>query len=167
MITPSYVQLMARYNAWQNASLYKAADELTPAERQKDRGAFFRSIEETLNHILWADQIWMSRLAETGAPAAKIIPDSVSQHDWETLKSERIAFDKVIATWADTVPQDQLDGELTWYSGALGAEITRPRALLITHMFNHGTHHRGQVHAMLTASGAKPDDTDIPFMPGL
>jgi uncharacterized damage-inducible protein DinB len=43
--------------------------------------------------------------------------------------------------------------------------LTRPRSLLIMHIFNHQTHHRGQVHAMLTAAGAKPGPTDIPVYP--
>jgi uncharacterized damage-inducible protein DinB len=43
--------------------------------------------------------------------------------------------------------------------------VSKPRALLVAHMFNHQTHHRGQVHAMLTAAGATPGDTDLPFMP--
>jgi len=39
--------------------------------------------------------------------------------------------------------------------------MRRPCALLVVHLFNHQTHHRGQIHAMLTASGARPDDTDL------
>jgi len=53
---------------------------------------------------------------------------------------------------------------LSWYSGAIQAEVRRPRWVLAIQLFNHGTHHRGQVHAMLTAAGAKPDDTDVPFL---
>jgi uncharacterized damage-inducible protein DinB len=58
-----------------------------------------------------------------------------------------------------------LAGELSWYSAAMQTEIRRPRWALIVHFFNHGTHHRGQVHGMLTAAGARPTDTDLPFMP--
>jgi uncharacterized damage-inducible protein DinB len=56
-------------------------------------------------------------------------------------------------------------GDLGWFSGAMGREVTKPKALLVLHMFNHQTHHRGQIHAMLTTAGARPGDTDIPFMP--
>ena len=62
MITPGYVQRMARYNRWQNENLYGAADELSDEARRMDRSSFFKSIHATLSHILWADQIWMSRL---------------------------------------------------------------------------------------------------------
>ena len=62
MITPSLVRTLSDYNQWQNVSLYTAADSLSVEERQKDRGAFWGSIEATLNHILWGDRLWLSRL---------------------------------------------------------------------------------------------------------
>src|SRR5690606_4695511 len=65
MITPEYARLFARYNCWQNKSLYDAASALSDDERKAKRGAFFGSIHATLNHLLWGDQIWMSRLAGT------------------------------------------------------------------------------------------------------
>ena len=61
MITPAYVQLMARYNAWQNLSIYTAARGLSTEDRQQDRGAFFGSIQGTLCHLAWGDLMWMSR----------------------------------------------------------------------------------------------------------
>jgi hypothetical protein len=61
MIDLAYVQRMARYNRWQNQSLYGVADALSEDERRRERGAFFGSIHKTLSHLLWADRIWMSR----------------------------------------------------------------------------------------------------------
>ena len=65
MISVEFVRTMARYNRWQNRSLYAAADTLSSEERRKDRGAFFGSIEGTLNHLLWGDMMWLHRFAET------------------------------------------------------------------------------------------------------
>lgn len=165
MITPAYAQLMARYNHWQNQSLYDAADALTDGERRRDRAAFFRSIHETLGHILWADQIWLSRFGVGQPPAGGIAQSTLRDRDWDQLKAAREAMDTVIRKWAAGLTPQDLEGELIWFSGALGREVTRPRALLVAHVFNHQTHHRGQVHAMLTAAGTKPEDTDLPFMP--
>jgi uncharacterized damage-inducible protein DinB len=165
MIDAVYVQRMARYNRWQNENLYGAADALSDAERQRTRGAFFGSIHATLNHLLWGDRIWMSRLAGTPRPQGGI-PQSVSLYaDWNDLKRERAAFDTVIVDWADQLEDASLAGELTWFSGAIKAEVRKPKWLLVTHMFNHQTHHRGQVHCMLTQAGSKPGDTDLPFTP--
>jgi uncharacterized damage-inducible protein DinB len=165
MIGRGYVQRMARYNRWQNENLYGAADGLSEAERQRERGAFFGSIEKTLNHLLWGDQRWLSRF--TGVPGPKSdIPGSVTfAGNWTSLKSERAEFDRKIIAWADAVDDAWLAEDQTYYSGATKREWTKPRWLLVTHMFNHQTHHRGQVHCMLTAAGAKPSDTDLPFLP--
>jgi uncharacterized damage-inducible protein DinB len=164
MITPGYVRTMADYNRWQNGSLYGAAASLTDAQRKEPRGAFFGSIHATLNHLLWGDQIWMSRFAGTPKPKAAGIPDSVGMFEsWDDLVRERQAFDAVIVAWAERLDAGWLDGDMTWFSGAAGREVTKPRWLLVTHMFNHQTHHRGQVHCMLTQAGAKPGATDLPF----
>jgi uncharacterized damage-inducible protein DinB len=165
MIDQPYLVTMAAYNRWQNANLYSVADTLDDGARRADRGAFFQSIHATLNHLLWADQIWMSRFAGTQPPRAASIADSLSQHEsWEELSGERARFDQVIVDWAHALDPAWLAGNLTWLSGAMRREVTRPRWLLVVHMFNHQTHHRGQVHAMLTAAGVKPGDTDLAFM---
>ncbi len=167
MISPDHVRLMANYNLWQNGSVISAADGLSSEDRTTDQGAFFGSIEATLNHLLWGDKIWMHRFAEFPAPAVPDISSSVGEtQSWQQLRSERGTLDREIIAWAGGLGASDLEGDLTWFSGAANREITRPLWLLITHFFNHQTHHRGQVHAMLTAMGAKPDDTDIPFMPG-
>ena len=61
MINPLYVKLMRTYTAWQNRSIYDAAATLTDAKRHQDRGAFFGSIHATLSHVLWGDELWLSR----------------------------------------------------------------------------------------------------------
>lgn len=70
MITPAHVATMARYNAWQNRSLYTAADGLTDEARKQDRGAFFKSIRRAC-HLLFGDRIWLHRFAGTPVPKAK------------------------------------------------------------------------------------------------
>ena len=166
MISPDYVRLMARYNAWQNGSIYGAADRLSSAQRLDDRGAFFGSIQATLAHLLWADQLWMMRLVGTPAPRVPSIAESTRAYpDWQELKADRTACDDAVSQWAASVDARALAGDYAWHSASAGKTITKPRWQLITHMFNHQTHHRGQVHAMLTAFGLQPAATDIPFMP--
>ena len=166
MIDPAYVQVMARYNRWQNQALYAAAGKLTDEQRKEPRGAFFQSIHATLNHLLWADRTWMHRLAGWPRPDPKSIAESVSYYpDWATLKQERQATDERLVGWADDLTRSDLEGELTWYSGAAGRDVTRLKSVLVAHLFNHQTHHRGQVHCLLTQFGARPGDTDLAFMP--
>lgn len=161
MIDTAYVRTMARYNAWQNDSLYTAAATLDDAARRQDRGAFFKSIHGTLCHLLWADQMWLSRFAGTPKPAVRIHDSPGLVASWDDLVAERRTFDRTITDWAAGLSEDWLAGDLTWFSGATQREMTKPVGLVVTHMFNHQTHHRGQVHAMLTAAGARPEDTDL------
>ncbi|HUS98637.1 MAG TPA: DinB family protein [Hyphomicrobiaceae bacterium] len=167
MISPEYAQQMARYNRWQNSSVYEAATSLTDAQRRQDTGAFFGSIHATLNHLVWADQMWMHRFAGTGLPLAASITDSVTGYaEWQLLREARVRFDDVIDAWTGELDRAWLEGDLTWFSGATGRELRKPKSILVMHMFIHQTHHRGQVHCMLTQLGAKPADTDLAFMPG-
>ena len=107
----------------------------------------------------------MSRLSDWDAPDVGI-SDSTNMIDkWDELSARRAAADDQFISWADGLQQSDIDGDLHWYSGAMGQDMIRPKAICMMQVFNHQTHHRGQVHAMLTSAGAKPDDTDIPFMP--
>ena len=164
MITVDYVRRMALYNRWQNENLYAAADGLTDEERHRERGAFFGSIHRTMCHLLWADQTWMSRFSDVPPPAP--LADLVAMHgEWPSLKSRRIDFDAEIVRWAEGLAADWLAGVLAYFSPSLGRETAQPRWLFVSHFFNHQTHHRGQIHCMLTQAGMKPGDTDLPMMP--
>ena len=166
MISPTHVQTMALYNRWQNRSIYGAADKLTDEQRREHRGAFFDSVQGTLNHILWGDRTWMSRLAGWEPPAVKFGRESPRYFpEWNELKQQRQATDQALIVWASELTPAAIEGDFTYFSTAAGREITRPRWLFVTHLFNHQTHHRGQVHCLLTQFGATPEDTDLPFRP--
>jgi uncharacterized damage-inducible protein DinB len=166
MPNKDYALAMARYNLWQNENLIAAASGLDDAARRLDRGAFFGSIENTFAHVLWGDQMWLHRFANTGLPAATTIAGSADMGiGWQAFCTARAAFDAQILDWAHSVDPMWFDGDLTWFSGGLGRDVTKPKQLLVLQLFNHQTHHRGQIHAMLTAAGAKPGDTDIAIMP--
>lgn len=162
MITPAYVRTMARYNTWQNGGVYDAATQLSDDQRKEDRGAFFRSIHATLNHLLWADQTWLSRFGAADAPRASSISDGLTQFEnWDTLDKERRRIDALMEAWAEKLEPSALSGELTWFSGAAGRNMTRPRTLVVTHIFNHQTHHRGQVSALLTGFNSRLASSDL------
>ena len=166
MISTEWVRLMARYNAWQNEQVMAAVRHMPAAELTRDRGAFFGSILGTLNHLVWGDLMWMSRF--DGGPSAEV-PLSESADYFPTIgawEAERFRLDGRIRLWAASLHEIDLVGDLTWHSVAFGKEFRKPMGLCVTQLFNHQTHHRGQVHAMLTAAGVDPGPTDVPFMPG-
>ncbi|RVT84153.1 damage-inducible protein DinB [Rhodobacteraceae bacterium CCMM004] len=167
MIGGDYVRVMARYNTWQNASLLTAADTLDDDALEQNRGAYFGSIRCTMSHLLWGDAVWLARFTGSAAPTIGI-PDSVDfAPDYDGLAPRRRETDARIEAWAAGVSDADLEGQLSWHSAALGREVAVPLSACVVHFFNHQTHHRGQIHAMLTAAGAVPDDTDLVFMPGL
>jgi uncharacterized damage-inducible protein DinB len=161
MITAAYIRTMAEYNAEMNRRLYAAATLLSDAERREPRGAFWGSIHGTLNHLLWGDTQWMSRFDNWPKPDVAIKESAGLIDDFAELSAAREKADADISRWAAKVDDAWLAKDMTWFSGAANREVRAPHRLLVTHFFNHQTHHRGQVHAMLTAAGQETGDTDL------
>ena len=155
---------MAAYNAAMNRRFYAAAATLTDEARRADRGAFFGSVHGTLSHLLWGDEGWMARLDGWPPPGASLSDSPRYVADFAELRVRREDADARILRWADGLDPARLSGDLTYFSAAAEREFTKPVALLVVHVFNHQAHHRGQVHAMLTAVGARTGDTDLPFV---
>lgn len=165
MLTREYCITMARYNAWQNRGLRKILQEMSPSDLTKDRGAFFGSIFATVNHILWADAVWIARFEGKPAPEVSIEDSTSFQPTAAAWSGERFRMDGHIQLWAEKVTSLDLMSNLTWYSGTLEAEVSKNKGGCVMHFFNHQTHHRGQVHGMLTQMGLKPEATDLYLMP--
>ena len=161
MITPAYVRTMAAYNEEMNRRLYDAASRLTDEERKRDRGAFWHSLHGTLNHLLWGDRAWMTRFAGWPASGVPIKESDRMIADFAALRAARIAADRDIIAWAAGVTEAWLGETLHWHSFSANRDMAMQRGFLVTHLFNHQTHHRGQAHALVTAMGQDTGDTDL------
>lgn len=166
MLSPDYVLSMARYNAWQNRQMKAVLETLPEAELKRDRGAFFGSIFATVNHLLWGDAMWMSRVSDWPKPDVGIDGSTGMTPTLAVWSAERFRADARILLWAERLRAVDLTGDLRWYSGATGRTQVRPVGLSVAHMFNHQIHHRGQVHAMVTAAGGAGWMSDLVYMPG-
>jgi uncharacterized damage-inducible protein DinB len=159
----SHVQTMSAYNRWMNERLYEACAQLPDARRREDLGAFFKSIHGTLNHLLLADRVWLGRFA--GVPFRVSSLDQELYADFADLRSERQRTDAAIAAWVATLTPAHFAGELA-YTGITNPQPRRmPLWLAVVHLFNHQTHHRGQVTTLLKQSGIDPGVTDLIAMP--
>jgi uncharacterized damage-inducible protein DinB len=165
MFDRTYPALMAEYNAWMTGQIYAACTGLSDTERKRDRGAFFQSIHATLEHVLWGDEAWLSRLSDHPAPTRGIAESAYP--DFDDLRAVREKLDRKILGWANGVDEAWLAEPMTWTSRLYGFTQTQPRWVLVVQMFNHQTHHRGQVHALLTQIGIDPGPTDVPLTPVL
>ena len=155
-----HFQTFARYNEWANRRLYDACAGLAEAEYRKPRRAFFGSIHNTLNHILVGDRIWLGRIEgrEHGITAL----DQILYEDFPTLTQAREAEDQHILRLVDGLDDRILAGQHSYQTSSGAAQETRLDWML-SHLFNHQTHHRGQVHDMLSQTETPPPPLDLIF----
>ncbi|MCC6378657.1 MAG: damage-inducible protein DinB [Burkholderiales bacterium] len=165
MIDNETCRILAGYHRWMNGRLFAAAATLSDDERKRDRGAFFGSIHRTFAHLLWADRTWHGRFVGTLHPVA---PYGADEHpDFDQLARERERTDQVLVDWANGLPQAWLDAPLEYRAASDGKLRRMPAWAAVVHLFNHGTHHRGQVTTLLKQAGVDPGVTDLAALPGL
>jgi len=156
---------MAQYNHWLNQKIYTICADIPNEKRNKDLGAFFKSIDGTLNHILVADRIWLGRF--THKPFTSKLSD-ILYSDFGELRQERDRTDQDILNWTQQLTSEWLEAPFTYTTITTPTKtVTRPAWLLATHFFNHQTHHRGQLTTLLNQLGYDPGVTDLPYMPTL
>lgn len=145
---PRRYTMFAAYNVWANERLYDAASALSDADYRADRGAFFKSVHGTLNHILVADRIWMRRFTGEGPSPTRL--DEILFENFSDLRAARRAEDKRIVDYIARLSAADLAGDFRYRTLVNPADIVQPLAPALDHFFNHQTHHRGQVHALLS-----------------
>lgn len=156
-----HYHLMARYNQWMNNKLYAVCTELPDELRKKDLGAFFGSIHDTLDHIMQADMAWLARFRKQ---PLDFRPGQRLHEEFHSLHTAREILDLDIIEWTGTLSEHWLASEFTWSSVIYGNTRVHPAWALVSHFFNHQTHHRGQVTDLLKQQGYEPGVTDIPMM---
>jgi uncharacterized damage-inducible protein DinB len=156
-------QTMAAYNRWMNDKIYAVCAELSDEERKLDRRSFFKSIHLTLNHILLADRVWFGRFI--GRPFKVSSLDQELYSSFADLRAERGSTDQDIEGWTQALTDEQLSGKLRF----TGIQSSTPRvydlSVVVAHFFNHQTHHRGQVTALLSQLGKDYGVTDLLMLP--
>jgi len=168
-----FLQRMARYNQWVNRLLLDKVQLLPAAEIVKDRGAFFDSILGTLNHILVADMFWLRRFSSSKACKDVLAPmrdmtmpsglRDVLFNDIQTLRAKREEMDGLILDFSKTWDDEMLASSIR-YRNMAGEKHEQPLGALLQHLFNHQTHHRGQVTTLLFQAGIDPEATDLLVM---
>ncbi len=153
--------LMARFNQWVNAQLYDCVAQLSDQAYRADRGAFFGSIHHTLNHLLVVDRLWTRRIE--GLEHGITSLDQILHDDFASLRTARGEEDRHLIELADRLGATQLRAPVT-YTRIIGEGLEQVRAghALIT-LFNHQTHHRGQIHALLTQQSIELPPLDVVF----
>lgn len=159
-MTPETLRTLSRYNAWANQRLYAACGALDPTEFAGQRPSFFGSIMATLNHGLVADKVWMGRFTDRYDHGITAL-DQILHDEFAPLATARAEFDRMIIEYFDG-PLGDLAAPFSYCNMAGSATVT-PLGLTMLHMFNHTTHHRGQVHDMLSATPVAPPVLDFVY----
>ncbi len=155
----SRFEQLAAYNKWANARLYEAALALDEAQYRRDVSAFFKSVHGTLNHLLVADRIWMKRLTGEGEHPDKL--NAIIHEDRRELALSRADEDDRIIRFVGSLDEAALSGVLK-YATTSGKPFEQPRMDILSHLFNHQTHHRGQAHTILSiVTGKEPPSLDL------
>jgi uncharacterized damage-inducible protein DinB len=164
-------RFLARYNRWFNQRLYAACAQVPDARRRQECGAFFGSIHGTLNHLLWADRLWLKRFAAQGEVFPMLtaellaLPDgarhaTVLHEDWEELGIARDRLDEAIEQWAAAFTPRYITMTMR-YTNMAGQAREHALWKALTHFFNHQAHHRGQLTTLLSQAGVDVGLTDL------
>jgi uncharacterized damage-inducible protein DinB len=165
MMSPEWLSALARYNRWMNDKLYALAATLSDEERKRDRGAFFKSLHGTFNHLLLADKVWLGRFKGVSLPAGFMGPGGIRSldqelyTDFEDLRRERALTDDELSTWVSELSSERLAAPVVFMRRGQRHEC--PLWWTVSHVFNHQTHHRGQITTLFTQLGADPGVTDL------
>ena len=154
----AHFRLLARYNRLANERLYEACGRLTDQARKQTRTAFFKSIHGTLNHILLGDRIWLGRFSGREMPSTGL--DAILYEEFAALRTARSAEDARLEAFVEGLDPGFLEATLRYVNNA-GNLHEDPCGLLLAHLFNHQTHHRGQVHDLLSQTEVAPPSLEL------
>ena len=163
-------EILSEYNLLMNQRLYDATATLTDDKISEDRGAFFKSILGTLNHIVVGDTIWLKRFSSLPSSAEALAyfaeidqPTSLDMllfEKFDDLRAEREKIDEITINWIAALKEDDLSSALS-YNSMIGTAFKKELGSLINHYFLHQVHHRGQATTLLSQYGVDFGDTDI------
>ena len=161
MMAAAHCRMFAHYNEWANGRLYDAAAQLSAEQYRADRGAFFKSVHGTLNHLLATDRIWMQRFTGEGSAPNRL--DAILFESFDELRAAREAEDRRIVAYVDGLDEARIAGTIKYRRVSSPEEFEQQLAPALAHWFNHQTHHRGQVHAVLTGLVGGAPELDLLF----
>ena len=161
MTPAAHYRMFGHYNAWANSRLYDAAARLSNEQYRADRGAFFKSVHGSLNHLLVTDQIWMQRFAGEGEAPNRL--DAILFETLDELRVARETEDRRIVDFVERLDEARIAGTIKYRRVSSPEQFEQQLAPALAHWFNHQTHHRGQIHALLTGLIGTAPELDLLF----
>ena len=158
----AYFSTLARYNVWATRKLFEHVDALPEAEYRRDVGLFFKSVHGTLNHLVVGEHlVWFRRFAEGVSPIIKL--NEEVETDRRQLRERLLEGAQRWEPLIASLPDERFGGRLE-YTSTQSVAQSLPFDMTLGHVFNHGTHHRGQISAAITAMGHACPELDLVWM---
>jgi uncharacterized damage-inducible protein DinB len=161
MTPAAHYRMFGHYNAWANSRLYDAAARLSNEQYRADRGAFFKSVHGSLNHLLVTDRIWMQRFTGEGEAPNRL--DAILFETLDELRVARETEDRRIVDFVERLDEARIAGTIKYRRVSSPEQFEQQLAPALAHWFNHQTHHRGQIHALLTGLAGTAPELDLLF----
>ena len=161
MTPAAHYRMFGHYNAWANSRLYDAAARLSNEQYRADRGAFFKSVHGSLNHLLVTDRIWMQRFTGEGEAPNRL--DAILFETLDELRVARETEDRRIVDFVERLDEARIAGTIKYRRVSSPEQFEQHLAPALAHWFNHQTHHRGQIHALLTGLIGTAPELDLLF----
>lgn len=168
-----HIYQMADYNQWMNQKVYEAVSAMGPERMHEDKGAFFGSIFASLNHICVGDTLWLKRFADVlqsydaySPIQALPMPESLDvflANNFNDLKDRRVLLDEALLEISGLLTDEELLQPIS-YTNSKGVLAKKTLFNLLMHVFNHQTHHRGQITTLLSQSNIDIGITDLVFI---
>jgi uncharacterized damage-inducible protein DinB len=170
----SHLTVMAHYNAVMNDRLIATVRPLGDAELAAPRGAFFGSILGTMNHLVVGDLMWLNRMrpypfgqalaALDGLPKPSRV-DEILCPGLAAYEPMRRQLDALLGDFVAGLGEEDLAAPFA-YRNRNNEPFTKTLGLVLSHVFNHQTHHRGQITTLLSQMGLDIGVTDLaPMVP--
>jgi len=145
------------YNEWANERTIASLRALPEADYVRDLGGSWPSLRATFVHLAGATDAWAERFLGKDVLVLPKEPDLPMLEDAVRLL---LAAQEKHRRHLKSLTREELEGPFRWKN--LSGEVkTSPFEIVVRHVVNHQTYHRGQIASMVRRVGGKPIATDM------
>ncbi|MGE4617324.1 MAG: DinB family protein [Gammaproteobacteria bacterium] len=154
----NHLLMPADYRVWAFEVLYGALLSVSSDQYFADSGLCFRSIHGTLNHLLVGEEVWYGRCVKDPFD----VPGLDAEIEGDRAELERRLYTQSARwkTWIAGQDEAALARNLV-YQNMSGADFRNSLPSILPHVFNHGTHHRGQISSAISGFGHNVPEMDL------
>ncbi len=150
MMDAASLRFMWGYMADADAQVLAASASVSDEGFARDQGISFGSIEKLLSHAMTAQSVWLRRLRGEDVAYAELpaVPRAALAGRWGAIHADMLAF--AGEQTAETL------GRVIRSRNRAGKVFELPAWVVMHHVADHATYHRGQLNSMIKLAGGTP-----------